>query len=404
MRDFLRAAGFIARRDLSAMLSQRETLLWTFVMPIIFFYFIGTVTGGFASGGDPDRPDRLALLAVGETGYLVDELVVRLEGQNYAVDRVEDDEQLQAYARRLTVPNPPAGFATFTDAVLAGEQMTLRFGRSGEGAGVQLDEVRLARAVYGLLADLVVTSVQDNGPERAGGDNVTAPASPTRADLATLHTAPRTLTLEVTTAGQRLEPPSGYAQTIPGTTVMFTMMIMLTGGSIMLVIERQQGLLRRLASTPIPRGAVVLGKLAGRMALGVVQIGFGMAVGTLVFGMNWGATLPMVALILLAWALFCATLGVTLGNVARSEAQMTGMGVVGTMILAALGGCWWPIEVTPRWMQSLAMVLPTGWTMDALHKLLNFGDAASAAVPHLMALLVSSALLGLLAVRTFRFQ
>ena len=29
------------------MLRARETLLWLFVMPILFFYFIGTVTGGF---------------------------------------------------------------------------------------------------------------------------------------------------------------------------------------------------------------------------------------------------------------------------------------------------------------------------------------------------------------------
>jgi hypothetical protein len=25
------------------------------------------------------------------------------------------------------------------------------------------------------------------------------------------------------------------------------------------------------------------------------------------------------------------------------------------MILAALGGCWWPIEITPPWMQSLSL-------------------------------------------------
>ena len=29
---------FIARRDLQIMLQQRETLLWTFAMPILFFW------------------------------------------------------------------------------------------------------------------------------------------------------------------------------------------------------------------------------------------------------------------------------------------------------------------------------------------------------------------------------
>ena len=59
MREWLRSASFIARADLSFMLRQRETLLWVFAMPLLFFYFIGTVTGGFG-GSDPNRPDPLA--------------------------------------------------------------------------------------------------------------------------------------------------------------------------------------------------------------------------------------------------------------------------------------------------------------------------------------------------------
>jgi hypothetical protein len=57
----LRAAWFIARKDVQYMLRERETLLWTFIMPIIFFFFIGTITGGFAGDDSPDRPDPLVL-------------------------------------------------------------------------------------------------------------------------------------------------------------------------------------------------------------------------------------------------------------------------------------------------------------------------------------------------------
>jgi ABC-type multidrug transport system permease subunit len=46
--------------------------------------------------------------------------------------------------------------------------------------------------------------------------------------------------------------------------------------------------------------------------------------------------------------------------------------VLGANVLAALGGCWWPIEVAPRWMQELASWLPTGWVMNALHRLMLF--------------------------------
>ena len=57
-----------------------------------------------------------------------------------------------------------------------------------------------------------------------------------------------------------------------------------------------------------------------------------------------------------------------------------------SMLLAALGGCWWPIEITPEWMQQLALFLPTGWVMDALHKLMYFGGDLASVLNHQLAL------------------
>jgi len=135
-------------------------------------------------------------------------------------------------------------------------------------------------------------------------------------------------------------PPGGFSQAVPGT------MVLLTSGAILLVSERERGLLRRLAATPISRGSIVLGKWVARMALALVQIGFAMA----------------------------------------------------------LGGCWWPIEITPRWMQRRALVLPSGWCMDAMHRLVSFGYGAESAWPHALALAVGASLLGWLGTRQFRYQ
>ena len=91
------------------------------------------------------------------------------------------------------------------------------------------------------------------------------------------------------------------------------------------------------------------------------------------------------------------------GNLARTEGQSIGLGVFAANLLAALGGCWWPIEVTPRWAQSLAMVLPTGWTMAALHRLMSFQAGAAAALPHGILLAVAALAVGWIAIRTFRY-
>lgn len=381
-------ASFIARRDVAYMLRQRETLLWVFAMPVLFFYFIGTVTGGFGSR-DADRRDAIALQAPPAAGFIVDEIARRLEEQQYRVVRPETPEELARHSRHLVIP-APANHASVTDAVLGGEPLTITLERRGDELAANFDQIRVSRAIYTVVADLAVL--------KTGGQPASAET------FAALAAAPRNLTLKVTAAGRLQDPPSGFAQAVPGTMVMFTMLVLLTSGAIMLVVEREQGLLRRLASTPISRGSIVLGKWTARMALAVVQIGFAMALGRILFGVRWGDTLWMVALVLGAWAAFNASLAIVLGSLARSQPQAAGIGVLGTMLLAALGGCWWPIEITPSWMQSLAIALPTGWTMDALHRLVHFGDPAASAAPHAAALAAGALVLGWIGARAFRYQ
>jgi ABC-type multidrug transport system permease subunit len=223
------------------------------------------------------------------------------------------------------------------------------------------------------------------------------------AALARERQRPRQFVLDVRPAGRAEEPPAGFQQAVPGTMVMFTLLVLLTSGAVLLVIERRDGLLRRIASTPLPRAGVVGGKWASRMALGVVQIAFAMAIGTAFFDVDWGPDLGMVGIVLFAWAALCAGLAIVSGNLARTEGQAIGLGVFAANLLAALGGCWWPIEVTPPWAQSVALAVPTGWTMGALHRLMSFQAGAATAVPHLIAIAAAALVIGWIATRTFRY-
>ena len=380
-----RQTFFVGRKDLQYMLRARETLLWVFFMPLVFFFFIGSVTGGMSSGGSGARPDPLLLEAGAEPGFLLDRLVQRLEDRNYAVVLADSVADPAAYPRRLRVP------AAFTDSVLAGRPMTVQLVQAdGEGLGADYDVVRSGRAVYTLLADVLVTRPEGR------------PLAPT--DLAALDSLPRTLGLEVARAGELKRIPSGYEHAIPGIMVMFILMVMCTSGSVLLVIERRQGLLRRLACTPLRRLAVVLGKWGGKLGLGVIQIVFAMLAGTVLFRMDWGPDLGWVVLVLVVYGAMLAALGLVLGSLARTEGMAVAIGVVSANVLAALGGCWWPIEITPPWMQTFALFLPTGWAMDAMHKLISFGAGPASVAPHLLGMLLVLLLLLALGTRVFRYE
>ncbi len=372
----MRDALFIVQKDLHYLLRRRETLLWTFVMPIIFFYFIGTVTGGF--GGRSGEPDPIAVVVRGNAGFLADELVSRLEQRNFQVLHTP------GFFREIDIPE------NFTATVLAGKPVKIEFMRHDEGSNTDYDQTRVARAVYTVLAD--VTAISSKG----------IPLS--KEAFEQLAKQARTISVQVSSAGKRKVPPLGFEQAVPGTLVMFTLMILLNAGGVTISVERRQGILRRLASSPMSRGAVVLGKWGARVSLAFLQILFAMATGTILFKVSWGPHLGAIILVMAAYASMAALFGMLLGNFAESEGQVIGFGVITSNLMAALGGCWWPIEVTPRWTQKLALIFPTGWAMDALHKLMSFGDSPDAVIPHVVAFLVTSLIAGYVLSRTFRFQ
>jgi ABC-type Na+ efflux pump permease subunit len=345
-------------------------------MPVIFFYFIGTITGGFSR---PAARPAMAFWAAPDAGYMADVMATRLEERGYRVVKVGTAQEASQYTRRLSVP------AGFTRNVLAGQPMKVTLTRTGGGLDASYDQFRAGRAVYSLLADLIVVS-EDPTPEA----------------FAEIHGRPRLITVEVTSAGRRTYPPGGFEQAVPGTMVMFVLLTMLTTSAVWLVVERKQGILRRLASSPMSRTSIVCGKCLARLVLSAVQIAFAMITGSVLFHIRWGANLWIILVVLAAYAALAVAGSVLLGALARTEGQVIGIGVLLTNLLGALGGCWWPIEVTPRWAQKLALLLPTGWAMDALHKLVSFGDAPSAVLPHITVLAAAALALGVIAARRFR--
>jgi len=378
---------FIAWHDVRYQLRQGGTLVWLFVMPPIFFYFIGTVTSGFTGTVSGGRSSPVVVVA-NAPGFLQEQIDLRLRENEFEPEwrtEVVPDAEGRLPRRILTFGD------NLSDKVVAGEQVAASYETRASSLAREYEAIRLQRGMYTVLADVVTADSKSESPLSAEA-------------LTSLNAETRMWQLDVSTAGQRQEIPSGFDQAIPGIVVMFTLLVLLTSGSSMLVVERTQGLLRRLASAPMTRTEVVAGKWGGRMVLATMQIGFAVLVGTYLFKMRWGPDILMIIIVLAAWAAFCASAGLLLGSLARTDSQATGVGVLTANVLAALGGCWWPIEVTPDWMQGLQNLMPTGWAMDALHKLISFEAGALSAVPQVAALVLGTLLVTAFAINRFRYD
>jgi ABC-type multidrug transport system permease subunit len=170
-----------------------------------------------------------------------------------------------------------------------------------------------------------------------------------------------------------------FDQNAPGFSVTFMLLGMLFGVSLGILDERDWGTFDRVRSLPVPARNIVLGKLASRFAVGVVQMIVLFAVGFALFRISlgpqpWALLLPIVGIVLVGTAL-----GLIVAAIAPSRDAVVPLGSVLIVTMAAVGGCWWPIDIEPRWMRSLAQALPTTWAMEAFNDLMIRGRRADAA-------------------------
>jgi ABC-2 type transport system permease protein len=137
--------------------------------------------------------------------------------------------------------------------------------------------------------------------------------------------------------------------------------------------------LARLATLPISRAGLLAGRIIGLLGLALVQGAIMLIFGRLAFDdVHWGPD-PLALLVLLAClGLAAAALGIFLGAVLRTPEQASAIAWIVPLFLGAIGGCWWPLEVTPEWMQAAGHISPAAWAMDGMHGMISFGKGASA--------------------------
>ncbi len=369
----------IGHNDLRLFLRNRSALVWLFLMPLVFVYFMGAANRG---PGSPENPRPLVLVENVDTGFLGMEFLKELGAQGLNVVSPTNAAGAQ---RGIRIP------ADFTDAILGRRQARVKYFtvEGSSDAAAAMIEFRVARAVIALDSHLLELATAVPG----------SPVSP--AGLEGVRNRPDPVRLEARFAGRK-PIPTGYRLSLPGVLVMYLLMNLLTFGGSALAWERRSGVLKRMTLYPVARHAIVAGKVYGLMLLAVIQIAFLLLAGRFLFGVNLGDQLGGVLLVLVVYAWVAASLGVLVGAVVRAEDKVSGLCVLASIVMAALGGCWWPLEVVPAWARTIAFCLPTGWGMEALHQMITFGSGFTGASAAIGVLLLFGAAANLAAARFFR--
>jgi len=157
--------------------------------------------------------------------------------------------------------------------------------------------------------------------------------------------------------------------------------IPLIGISGMFAYELQKGTLRRLLTTPTRKSTYLLGTIFGQVLTALVQMLLLILFGILVMKLNWGSQPLALAVMMVCGALAAAALGTTLGTFVKTESQASGLSIMTGMIMALLGGCWYPLEMFPQVVQNIVKILPTTWAMRGLLDIVLRGQGLTAILP-----------------------
>jgi ABC-2 type transport system permease protein len=421
-----RQIGVLAANDLRLTARDRASLVWMLLLPLALMWMFG------AGGGGTRQKISLAV-ADQDGGWLARALVRELAGDRMELTELPPspgDAGVAGYGRGggspggdgsggggpggrgsggsggsgggspRVAPRQPATRTLvlppgFTGEVLAGHRQTLRL-ETASGASEQYNLAAAAQVVRAMVR--VVGRLAAAGPPAPGDPGGLA----TRQTYAALAERPPQVSVEVTTAGGGHPVPSGFAQSVPGMLTMCVLMMTLIYGAVFLTVEKRQGMIRRQDTLPLSHAALFTGKLAGRLLIAGAQAALLLAAGRLLFGVSLGSSPAGLALLLGAYVLAVAAMSTFLGAVLSTPEQASAVGWVASMVLAALGGCWWPSEVMPRWLWTAAHALPTPWAMDGFHALLSFGHGVEAVLAPAAALAGFAALFTALGFRMLR--
>ena len=410
----MRRIAAIVIHNLRLVAADRTALIWLLAMPVAFTFFTGLVFRGGGSSASPEDVTYYVTVMNLDTGprgaELIDAVeadgrigVTREEPVRDGLDRDRIRQMVEEGDRSSALIVPPG----FSDSLAAGRQVSLEFVRNPE----RLNPHKTREAI-----DMVVSRM--NVSESAGILAVEARTelrgepTPELADalaekartFADSSWDPPPVTVAVETLGRREETKAvvmGFAHSSPAMALMF---VLLNGlmMSTALVEERRERTLRRLFTTPAGRGEIIVANLAWRFLIGIAQLLFLVLLGALVFGVDWGETPLGLAVIGVTYVAAVAGLSVLIGSLTRNSRQAESLSLLLALSMCALGGLWWPLEITPRGYQLVGHLVPTGWAMDAMHDIVGRGYGLAEVATGALALAGFAAVFTAAAVLSFR--
>jgi ABC-2 type transport system permease protein len=355
----------IAKLELTLALCDREAVAWSLIAPIVMAAIFGAMFNE-----SPPASTRVTIEAGANPPVVASGFALLLERRGI---------QVGDGGIRVQLPD------SLVDRMLDGRGATARVVKKDEG------DLRVMAASAAVREALYVIAF------RAG---TLRNADDAQASLG----SPGPLSVHASTLGSAPRVVTGTERTLPSMLIMFIMFQLTTFFMVLWVDDLRTGKMKRIVMSPTPTRDIVLGNVFARLLWAALQVLVVLGVGSLVLGVRFEVPALDFTLLIAAYMLAATALGLLLGTCFKSSEKANATGVIAGLVMAALGGCWWPLEVVPSAMRTVALFLPTGQAMDAIGEMTALGVAAPFPLQNVVMLVAMAAIMLPIAARRMKVQ
>ncbi len=412
----IRKALAVTLKDLQiVILGDRGTLISIFILPIAISIFAGAIFGG------DDSAINIPVIVVnqdaGEYGDTIVEVLKDLQElslETAATPAAAEDQV--ATGEFMAAVIIPTDFSQSLDDYQATEiTVSIDPAQANYGRIITtiVEEIAGAMAIQGEIRYGIREVLTDMGLDESANPEVFR-ASQAQTE-GVIFTQMQHLETDEPIQFQRVDvkgkgvfswEDSVFALQLPALTVMFAFFV-IPSLATELIKEKELGSLRRLIASPLPRGALIGGKVCAYTLLIIIQVVLVFGIAAIFFDMPLGNSPLGLLLVTLALGLTTTTLGMLVAALARSRDQATSIGMLLIFGLGILGGCFNPDTAFFRgegFMAKVSYYTPQAQAMIGYHTLIILNGTLAEVLPYVGYLLAISLIFFLIAIWRFKFE
>jgi ABC-2 type transport system permease protein len=407
----LKHIWFIAMKDLKIFATDRATVFFFIIFPFLFMILFNFLLKG-SFGQDTRLEIHLATreAAGGISQQIIGAIATKDEAALGPGDPIIIWDEDYGAARKAVDDGKLDGFlafpADFTAALTAGTPTQLEIYANASAVNTRAvlggvataitSQINTDRVIINATAQLMAMSGATEEEIRAAIGRITGElfSAGSAGGGATY------LTYRTEKVGE-VEEGNAANYVVPGYLVMFVFFAAAVSAE-RIVWERQNHTLERLLATSVKKESILGGIYTGSVIRGLIQIIIFWAVGILAFRVDMGLSPAAVIILSLLMVIMSSAFALMLATLVRTVRAAASLAVLTSLLLAPLGGCWWPSFLYPDWLQNMAKITPHAWATEGFNKLMLFGASFGDVWTSMVALLVFAVIFGMIGIWRFR--